>query len=914
MSAPKLPPLSPPSIPASQQTTGKSGGPDIFFILMMTLCVFIFLQTFNKKEPPAPPIMEETQETVTDVALPTAEEALTQLPEELALVAGQEQTPRFVTLGSLDPESPWRMLVTLSNQGAAVTRVELNEKAYNDTHDKTGYLGQIIVDEALAAAELEQKLPGLGVQVVGAGTPAAKAGLTPGDRIVSAQLVGNTPVAVDSFDALRTFLLGRRPGESIVLSVLPHEAIQKLESVTPETLAGLTAEAKTATLTAAPMPLIRPEGLIVNYSDYENLRGLSGSDARVDLKGDLLAGWEDETRKKNGDPASFLMTLASYDDAEKLPWATFSATSKRGDDAVPSAAISRELAGTDLRTGLWEYLETESSQERAVFRKILPQRKLEVRKIWTLEPGSAAARNGRKDLAAPDYHFNLTVELRNLDAEKGHKLSWLLDGPTGLPIEGAWYSTARKTGPGWGMYGLRDLVLRMNEKSLHVLKCSEIAKEQQGLSEQANLDFIGVDTQYFQCTLLPEMTEESGSALESYVPIRVGARRRANLSATNVSFRLKSTEVELAKAGEAGDSVSQEFRIFAGPKQPQLLAEYGLGDTLVYGWFWFVAKPLLAILHFFRNYMVFNYGLAIVLLTILVRLLLFPMSMKQVVSSIKMQQIQPELAALKERYKDDAHEMMRAQQALFRKHGVNPLSGCLPLFIQLPIFIGLYKALSLDVNLYGAPLFTQSFRWCSNLSAPDMLIDWSPFWNSTGWFSFNMGQGMFCLGPYFNLLPMVTIVLFLVQQKFLMPPVVGNDEAAQQQRMMRRMMNFMMIFMGFMFFKVPSGLCVYFIVSSLWGILERQFHPKPAPIAPGVIDISPNASDSRSRVSGRSTTSDRTPGRKVKGRRVTEEEPKKTKGRLAQWWQDVLEKAKEQQKLAKSEQEKRSRNRDRKRR
>ena len=160
----------------------------------------------------------------------------------------------------------------------------------------------------------------------------------------------------------------------------------------------------------------------------------------------------------------------------------------------------------------------------------------------------------------------------------------------------------------------------------------------------------------------------------------------------------------------------------------------------------------------------------------------------------------------------------KAQQELFRKHNYNPLAGCLPVFLQLPIFLGLYRSLSVDVELRGAPLISQSIRWCSNLAAPDMLWHWQDVMpafiaGANGW-----------LGPYFNLLPCLTIGLFIWQQKMFMPPPT-DEQAAMQQKVMQ----YMMIFMGVMFFKVASGLCLYFIASSLWGITERKLLPKPAP-------------------------------------------------------------------------------------
>jgi len=192
-----------------------------------------------------------------------------------------------------------------------------------------------------------------------------------------------------------------------------------------------------------------------------------------------------------------------------------------------------------------------------------------------------------------------------------------------------------------------------------------------------------------------------------------------------------------------------------------------------------------------------------------------------------MQELQPEIKRIQEAYKNNMEGRTKAQQELFRKHNYNPLGGCLLVFLQLPIFLGLYRSLMVDVELRQAPLLSEAIRWCSNLAAPDLLFDWSSFMPEF----VVSGQGMLGLGPYFNLLPLVTIALFIWQQKKLMPPPV-DDQAAMQQKMMM----FMTVFMGVLFYKVASGLCLYFIASSLWSIGERKFLPKTA-LAPAKAEV-----------------------------------------------------------------------------
>ena len=183
-----------------------------------------------------------------------------------------------------------------------------------------------------------------------------------------------------------------------------------------------------------------------------------------------------------------------------------------------------------------------------------------------------------------------------------------------------------------------------------------------------------------------------------------------------------------------------------------------------------------------------------------------------------MQYLQPQMKEIADKYKEDMEKRAQAQRNLFKKYNYNPFGGCFMMFFQLPIFIGLYRGLNVDIALRDQPMFP-GLNWATNLSAPDQLWYWKdslPEFMSfltaeTGW-----------LGPYFNLLPIITCVLFIVQQKLFTPP--PTDE---QQEMMHKMMKFAMIFMGFLFFKVPAGLCLYFITSSLWGIIERVMLPKP---------------------------------------------------------------------------------------
>jgi YidC/Oxa1 family membrane protein insertase len=223
------------------------------------------------------------------------------------------------------------------------------------------------------------------------------------------------------------------------------------------------------------------------------------------------------------------------------------------------------------------------------------------------------------------------------------------------------------------------------------------------------------------------------------------------------------------------------------------------------------------------------YGVCILLLTVMVRGFMHPLSRKQARMTMKMQALQPELVKLKEKYKDDKQAMSLAQMELYRKHGINPMGSCWVMLLQMPVFLGLYYCLQESIHFRLAPFIPY---WIKSLTAPDMMFrfpDWVPFinrWENYGAFYF--------LGPYFNALPVIAVVLMIFQQKYTMPPA-ADDQAAMQQKMMK----YMMIFFGLMFYKVAAGLCLYFIASSLWGVAERKLLPKkkagelPPPTATG---------------------------------------------------------------------------------
>jgi YidC/Oxa1 family membrane protein insertase len=496
-------------------------------------------------------------------------------------------------------------------------------------------------------------------------------------------------------------------------------------------------------------------------------------------------------------PASYLMALEQIDDQKA-----------EGADEVKATAFT-EIPGAELRDVNWEVFSKD--QEHITFRRVLPAFNLEVRKTFRLKP---AGTNGQED---PGYALGYDVEIHNLGQQE-REIVYQLEGPNGLPREGWWYGS--KVGREWtGGVGLRDVLVSLPE-GVRQLSPYKIIKNEIGpWRVQVPIDFIAVDAQYFTSALIPHPESPGQLVLANWRGLHYGDPPKDYPNLANTSFRVQSTP----QAVKPGDASKQTFDIFAGPKVPAILEHYGLSGALEYGWFPWAAKPMQQILHWLY-FVTRNYGLAIILLTVLVRLAMFPLSRKQALSMQKMQELQPEIKRLQERYKGNYEELGRAQRELYRKHKFNPAGGCLIMFVQLPVFIGLYRALMVDVELRQAPLISESIRWASNLAAPDMLFYWG------NWMPAFV---VHYLGPYFNILPVISVVLFLMQQKMFTPPAADEQQAMQQ-----KMMKYMMVFMGVLFFKVASGLCLYFIVSSLWGLAERKFLPKSgaaaqtSPVAP----------------------------------------------------------------------------------
>ncbi len=307
-----------------------------------------------------------------------------------------------------------------------------------------------------------------------------------------------------------------------------------------------------------------------------------------------------------------------------------------------------------------------------------------------------------------------------------------------------------------------------SKKVLH--KKDKLKDLKKGITSESPVFWCGIDSNYFLIAAVPM---EGGSfnfygkyADKSYL---VSLNREVNLSLNKPK--------------------SFKFYYYFGPKLEGLLkdAPYDLKAAIDYGWFDIIAKPLVKVLNFFYRY-VGNYGLAIILLTIVIKIIFWPLSHKSYKSMEKMKKIQPILKKLKEQYKDDRQRMNQELMRVYKTYKINPAGGCLPMLLQIPVFIGLYEALLGATELRHAPFITHipftNILWLADLSAKDPLY----------------------------ISPIIMGITMYLQQK--LSPSSGDPTQA-------KIMLIMPIFLTFLFLNFPSGLVIYFITNNVLSTIQQ---------------------------------------------------------------------------------------------
>jgi len=302
---------------------------------------------------------------------------------------------------------------------------------------------------------------------------------------------------------------------------------------------------------------------------------------------------------------------------------------------------------------------------------------------------------------------------------------------------------------------------------------------------QGLLKWIAIQDRYFITSLIPKTIEEA----EMILSLDPGN----GLDAT-YSLPMSGLQPNTQQA--------YEFTIYFGPKSVNILksGQCELDKAVNFGWFDIIAKPCLWLMNFFYSYIP-NYGLAIILLTVLVKLLFWPLGSKSYKSMNEMKKLQPLMAEIREKYKDDKKRMNEEVMGLYKTYKVNPLGGCLPMVAQIPVFFALYQMLYGAIELRHAPFF----GWINDLSAPDRL--------------FNFGFSIPFVEPPTGI-PVLTIIMgatMLIQQK-LQPPMGDPTQA--------KMMMFMPIIFTVIFVNFSSGLVLYWLINNVLAIAQQYYISK----------------------------------------------------------------------------------------
>jgi YidC/Oxa1 family membrane protein insertase len=293
---------------------------------------------------------------------------------------------------------------------------------------------------------------------------------------------------------------------------------------------------------------------------------------------------------------------------------------------------------------------------------------------------------------------------------------------------------------------------------------------------QGAIQWAAYEDNYFMSAVIPE---QNGTAM-------------VTMTAAGDTIRTVVSDGVYAIA--PGEVKNFEYAAYLGPKKLSVLKATGfdLAKAVNFGWFDMLAKPMLFLLNFFYQY-IGNYGIAIILLTCLIKGVFWPITHKGMKSMKNMQKLQPKVAKLKEKYKDDPAKMNQEMMAMYKTYKVNPIGGCLPMVLQIPFFFALYRVLMAAIELRHAPFML----WINDLSAPDRLM---------------VGFDI----PMLHGIPVLTLLMgasMYLQQK--MTPTTADPTQA-------RIMQFLPVVFTFMFINFASGLVLYWFVNNLLSILQQQ--------------------------------------------------------------------------------------------
>jgi len=432
--------------------------------------------------------------------------------------------------------------------------------------------------------------------------------------------------------------------------------------------------------------------------------------------------------------------------------------------------ISQDISGGTLRLGLAGNSLT--GLDDAVFSADLGDDSVdiynkpkEISFVWTSPQGVVVE---KKFLFSPEsYMVDLSVTIKNISGKT------LRDSLILTLVREEEEKTSR--------YGFTGPSALINNK-LKQIKTKKIKDKN---LYTGNVKWVAVQNRYFMSAIIPD--EAVDAEMHLYMDNKT----------------LQNRYVQPESVIDSGAKHVFNYKLFFGPKSMKVLndMDYDLVKAVNFGMFDIIAKPCVWIMNFIYDHFIPNYGIAIIILTLFTKVILWPLGNKSYKSMAEMKKIQPLMAEIKEKYKDDKKRMNEEVMGLYKTYKVNPMGGCLPMVAQIPIFFALYRMLYEAIELRHAPFFW----WINDLSAPDRL------------FRFDVSIP-FMQAPYG--IPVLTIIMgasMFIQQK--MSPPMGD--ATQAKMMMLMPLVFTVMFINF-----SSGLVLYWLVNNVISMAQQYYIQK----------------------------------------------------------------------------------------
>ncbi len=440
---------------------------------------------------------------------------------------------------------------------------------------------------------------------------------------------------------------------------------------------------------------------------------------------------------------------------------------RTGDDAPLKELISEKAKKGNLRCSFAD--NGIPGLDGAIFGSPHAGRTVEVRKAsrnitfsWTSPEGIVLEKEFK--FSPESYMIEMTVRVKNGSGRAVEdRLSVSLENY--MDLKGASY----------GFEGVSGLI----DGDLKEIKIDDIEDEN---VHEGNIKWMAIETIYFMTSIVPK----------DLVPAKMV------LSEQDEHF-VETSYLAPERKIAPGTQIAYQYDLFFGPKRLDTLRKAGhdLDRAVNFGMFDILAKPCLWIMNFIHDYIP-NYGIAIIILTIFTKIILWPLGNKSYKSMAEMKKLQPLMAEIREKYKDDKKKMNQETMALYKTYKVNPVGGCLPMALQIPVFFALYRMLYEAIELRHAPFFL----WINDLSAPDRL------------FRFDFAIPM--MEPPYGI-PVLTLVMgatMFLQQK--MTPTAGDPAQA-------KLMTFMPLVFTVIFINFSSGLVLYWLVNNLLSIGQQYY-------------------------------------------------------------------------------------------